>query len=243
MKKSVQLLTAATFLTLSFSALANPLIGGGGSFNQSSSGDSIRADITVLNNTVTAEASNSSAHSYLVLKSSNTTVSRLKGKGQLSSLDQDKTEKKETVIGQDVQGYIQITLKDAGNNRITSITDSNLSASDDESDLKMDIDYVLTSDAIVVKGSWADYLKGKEIEFQLTKTSAMEQSKVTGKKLEASLEAAMKNAMAGVTIESDVTVVDIDATSQQEVCRATLKKMECFKAKSQVTIDMKVYGL
>lgn len=206
--------------------------------------DTISANITVLNSSKHAESANNSIHSYLVKTSSSTTYTRMTGTGNFASVNQNTNSTKSSTVGVDVQGYSQIILEDIGNGRIKVSTDSNLTASDDK--VGVTIVSQIESEAVITKGSWQEYTEGGEIEYQLTEESLEKEARISGKNFSNSIETALKNGLAAqglssISMDSDVTVKPRDES--QHSCKATLSSLDCFIAKQEIEINIRVSGL
>lgn len=207
--------------------------------------DTISATITILNNSKHAESQEgTSVHSYLAKSATSTIYKQMTGTGNFASLNQNTNETQLTTIGVDVQGYTQTILEDAGNGYININTDSNLTAT--QGDLSMNYTYQLQTQAMITKGSFQDYLEGKEIEYRLTEDSLEKEAKATGKKFSNSIEAALKSGLAAqglnsITMDSNVSVQP--KTEYAQACKATLKSLDCFTAKQEIMLDIRVRGL
>lgn len=206
--------------------------------------DSIIANIFVLNSNKHSVSSNNMVHSYLAKESTSTVITTMRGTGKFAGVNQTKNENKTTVVGVDVQGFSQIILSDAGNGRVSMKTDSNLSASD--SDVSMNVNYKLDSEAVITQGSWQSYLQGEEIVFQLTEDSLREESNIAGQNLANSIENTLKKALSAqglgsLSMKTKVSLKPQDSDSQ--ICKATLATLDCFRAKQEYEITIKVSGL
>jgi hypothetical protein len=205
---------------------------------RSRSSDSIVADVVILNNTVTAEGASDTVHSY-VLKTQNGQQSiSMRGTGKLASLNQTSNEARNIVMGKDVQGYAQITVKSAGDDKLVLGTDENLSSQ--TGNVKLNMALKMDQNAVITKGTWDSYTKGGEIEFQLTADAEKAGAKETGKQLSDAIETSLKQSLPSVNFDSQVLVKDGDSST---VCKASLRKLECFESKVQIQIIMDAYGL
>lgn len=206
--------------------------------------DSIKANLTILNHNKHAESQSNSIHSYLVKSATSSNYTKMSGTGNFSQVNQSNNEDQSTQIGVDVQGYTQIVLQSAGDGRLVVNTDSNLTSSKDG--VEMTIDYQLETEAVITKGTWEDYLEGKEIEYQLTEDSLKREAKTAGKNFSKSIEAALKNGLAAqglssITMESVVTVKPKGENSQ--ACKATLSALDCYNAKQEIEVNILIEGI
>lgn len=206
--------------------------------------DSITANITILNSSKHAESQSNSVHSYLVKNTTSSNYTRMTGTGNFSGINQSTNDTRSVQVGVDVQGYSQIVLRGVGDRRLKLNTDSNLTASEDG--LDMTIAYQLETDAIITKGSWQDYLEGREIEYQLTEESLKKEAKVSGKNISKSIEATLKKGLvaqglSSINMESDVTLKP--KNKSLHYCKATLRTLDCFNAKVEFEVYIRIKGL
>jgi hypothetical protein len=168
--------------------------------------DSVAVDAEITNSVEVYAAPIDNTFSALKSTSHNKAV--FSGTGKASSLQQKLDQDENQVFGEDLQGFQKLTLEkaDPNDNALVMVVQGDI----EKSDIQIKGSY--RADAVITKGSWQDYLSGKEIEVALTDAGAKVATDAAQDELRQAIDGAMQRSF-GSSVRTQTTVEISEPTS------------------------------
>ncbi len=173
-----------------------------------------------ISNSYSEAFATSTPNTFLVKTSSSETHGSFIGSGDFSQVNQNLDQTDVEVAGETYQGYskLMIAPKDLSKNQVTLSEDTDIT----KESIHMKLSY--TADAVIVSGTWQDYLDGDEITVRMTD----EGNAIVAKAMGDSMSAASLNSLQQQMPDAEFSVkTKVSNVSNTGICKMSKIKAIC----------------